>query len=77
MQLVVNACFGIPFGDRAADFIGIPNAMLWGLLGTLLRFVPYAGVWIAVALPATLAFAIFDGWTHGNLGPGHRSWCSS
>ena len=36
--------------------------MLWGLLGTLLRFVPYAGVWVAVALPTALAFAIFDGW---------------
>jgi hypothetical protein len=63
MQLVVNACFGIPFAI-ALYFIGIPNAMLWGLLGTLLRFIPYAGVWIAVALPAVLAFAIFDGWTH-------------
>ena len=63
MQLVVNACFGIPFGI-ALYLIGIPNAMLWGLLGTLLRFVPYAGVWVAVAMPVTLAFAIFDGWTH-------------
>jgi predicted PurR-regulated permease PerM len=62
MQLVVNACFGVPFAI-ALYLIGIPNAMLWGLLGTLLRFVPYAGVWIAVAMPATLAFAIFDGWT--------------
>jgi predicted PurR-regulated permease PerM len=62
MQLVVNACFGIPFA-LALWLIGIPNAMLWGLLGTLLRFIPYAGVWVAVAMPATLAFAIFDGWT--------------
>jgi predicted PurR-regulated permease PerM len=62
MQLVVNMCFGIPFGI-ALYFIGIPNALLWGLLGTLLRFVPYAGVWIAAALPTALAFAIFDGWT--------------
>jgi predicted PurR-regulated permease PerM len=62
MQLVVNACFGIPFG-AALWLIGIPNAMLWGLLGTLLRFIPYAGVWIAVAMPATIAFAIFDGWS--------------
>ena len=61
MQLVVNACFGIPFGI-ALWLIGIPNAMLWGLLGTLLRFIPYAGVWVAVAMPAVLAFAIFDGW---------------
>ncbi|HJT61950.1 MAG TPA: AI-2E family transporter [Burkholderiales bacterium] len=63
MQLVVNACFGVPFA-LALWLIGIPNAMLWGLLGTLLRFIPYAGVWIAVAMPATLAFAIFDGWSH-------------
>jgi predicted PurR-regulated permease PerM len=63
MQLVVNACFGIPFGI-ALYFIGIPNALLWGLLGTLLRFIPYAGVWVAAALPTLLAFAIFDGWTH-------------
>jgi predicted PurR-regulated permease PerM len=62
MQLVVNACFGVPFA-LALWLIGIPNAMLWGLLGTLLRFIPYAGVWVAVAMPATLAFAIFDGWT--------------
>lgn len=63
MQLIVNACFGVPFGI-ALYFIGIPNAMLWGLLGTVLRFIPYAGVWIAAAMPATLAFALFDGWAH-------------
>ena len=62
MQLVINACFGVPFGV-ALYFIGIPNAMLWGLLATLLRFIPYAGVWIAVAMPAVLAFAISDGWS--------------
>ena len=62
MQLVVNAGFGIPFGI-ALYFIGIPNAMLWGLLATLLRFIPYAGIWIAIAMPVTLAFAISDGWS--------------
>jgi predicted PurR-regulated permease PerM len=62
MQLVINACFGIPFGI-ALHLIGIPNAMLWGLLATLLRFIPYAGIWVAVAMPAALAFAISDGWS--------------
>jgi predicted PurR-regulated permease PerM len=62
MLLLVNAAFGIPFGI-ALHFIGIPNALLWGLLGTLLRFIPYAGVWLAAALPTVLAFAIFDGWS--------------
>lgn len=62
MQLVVNASFGIPFGI-ALYFIGIPNAMLWGLLTTLLRFIPYGGIWVALALPLVLAFAISDGWS--------------
>jgi predicted PurR-regulated permease PerM len=61
-QLVVNAMFGIPFGI-ALYLIGIPNALLFGLLGMLMRFVPYAGVWIAAAMPAILAFAISDSWT--------------
>jgi predicted PurR-regulated permease PerM/CheY-like chemotaxis protein len=60
-QLVINAMFGITFG-AALYFIGVPNALFFGLLGMVLRFVPYAGVWVAGALPAILAFAIFDGW---------------
>ena len=61
-QLAVNALFGVPFGI-ALYLIGIPNALLFGLLGMMLRFIPYAGVWIAVAMPAALAFAISDSWT--------------
>jgi predicted PurR-regulated permease PerM/methylmalonyl-CoA mutase cobalamin-binding subunit len=61
-QIMVNALFGIPFGI-ALYLIGIPNALLFGLLGMVLRFIPYAGVWIAVAMPAVLAFAISDSWT--------------
>jgi predicted PurR-regulated permease PerM len=62
MLMVVNACFGIPFGI-ALYFIGIPNALLFGLLGMVLRFIPYIGVWIAAALPIALALAISDGWS--------------
>src|SRR4029078_4907072 len=61
-QVLVNALFGIPFGI-ALYFIGIPNAALFGLLGMVLRFIPYVGVWIAMAMPALLAFAISDSWT--------------
>jgi predicted PurR-regulated permease PerM len=61
-QIAVNAMFGIPFGI-ALWLIGIPNALLFGLLGMVLRFIPYAGVWVAVAMPAALAFAISDTWT--------------
>jgi predicted PurR-regulated permease PerM len=61
-QLAVNALFGVPFGI-ALYLIGIPNALLFGLLGMVLRFIPYVGVWIAVAMPIVLSFAISDGWT--------------
>ena len=62
MQLLVNSCFGIPFGF-ALYLLGMPNAALWGLLAIALRFIPYAGAWVAAALPAFVAFAISDDWS--------------
>jgi hypothetical protein len=44
-------------------FIGIPNAVFWGLLAMVLRFLPYIGAWIAAALPLALSIALFQSWT--------------
>ena len=60
-QLLVNASYGALFGV-ALYLIGVPHALLWGAIAALLRFVPYVGVWIAVALPMTVALAVFPGW---------------
>ncbi|HXV23877.1 MAG TPA: AI-2E family transporter [Alphaproteobacteria bacterium] len=62
MQLVVNATYGVPVGI-GLFIIGVPNPALWGLLATLLRFIPYAGPVIAAAFPILLSFAIDTGWT--------------
>jgi predicted PurR-regulated permease PerM len=62
MQLVVNICYGIPVGI-GLYLIGVPNALLWGLLATVLRFIPYLGPFLAALFPAVLAFAIDPGWT--------------
>jgi predicted PurR-regulated permease PerM len=62
MQLVVNVTYGIPIGI-GLYFIGIPNAILWGLLATVLRFVPYLGPFIAAFFPLALAFAVDPGWS--------------
>lgn len=62
MQLVVNALYGVPIGI-GLYFIGIPNALLWGLLATLLRFIPFLGPWIAASFPIALAAAVDPGWT--------------
>ena len=61
LQFVVNAGYGLLFG-LGVYFIGIPHPLLWGLLASLLRFVPYIGTPFAAAFPMGLALAIFPGW---------------
>ena len=39
-QLGVNAAFGVVTGV-GLFFIGVPSPLLWGIIGLLLRFVPY------------------------------------
>ncbi len=61
-QLSVNAVCGILLGVGLA-IIGIPNAALWGILATLLRFIPYLGIVIAACFPLALAVAVDPGWS--------------
>ena len=44
-------------------FIGIPNAVLWGILAAILRFVPYIGTFISAIFPLALAVAVDPGWS--------------
>lgn len=61
-QLLINTGFGILIGT-GLWLIGIPSAVLWGILGTVLRFVPYIGSVIAAAFPLALAVAVDPGWS--------------
>ncbi len=61
MLFLINAAFGIAIGF-GLFVIGIPNAILWGILAATLRFVPYIGTWIAAAAPICLSMAISTGW---------------
>jgi len=61
MQLLVNFTFGVPIGI-GLYFIGVPNAILWGILATFLRFIPYIGAWSAAAAPVGLSLAISTDW---------------
>ena len=62
MQLVINIFYGTSVGV-GLYFIGVPNPILWGLLATILRFVPYVGPMIAALFPIALSFAVAPGWT--------------
>src|SRR5580704_1919474 len=61
VQLLLNVTFGVSVGI-GLYLIGVPGAILWGILGTTLRFVPYIGAWIAAAIPIGLSLAISTGW---------------
>ncbi|UVK41684.1 AI-2E family transporter [Mesorhizobium sp. AR10] len=62
MQLVVNIVYAIPI-TIGLWVLGIPNALLWGLLALALRFVPYIGPVIGALLPLFLALAVAPGWS--------------
>lgn len=62
MQLVVNMTYGIPVAI-GLYFIGVPNAILWGALCAVMRFIPYVGPWIGAAFPVLISLAISPHWT--------------
>lgn len=43
--------------------IGLPNALLWGLLTALLRFVPYVGIALVTTMACVFAVAVSPDWT--------------
>jgi predicted PurR-regulated permease PerM len=58
----INALFGLII-TLGLMLIGIPNPVLWGIVGAILRFVPYVGAFIAAAFPLALAAAVDPGWS--------------
>ncbi len=61
MQTLINGSQGIVVAVGLL-MIGVPNAILWGFLSAVLRFIPYIGPWLAAGLPIALSFAVFDSW---------------
>ena len=61
-QLALNSAFGLVIGT-GLWFIGVPSAVLWGILAGILQFVPYIGVFIAAVFPLLLAVAVDPGWS--------------
>jgi len=60
-QFAVNICVGLTIGIVLA-LIGVSEAILWGAMAAILRFVPYIGVWIAAFCATILAAAMSPAW---------------
>ncbi|MBU1334086.1 MAG: AI-2E family transporter [Alphaproteobacteria bacterium] len=61
IQLAVNTVYGTIFGI-GLWLIGVPSAVLWGLLIILFRYIPFVGALIIAMVPFLLAFAVDPGW---------------
>jgi predicted PurR-regulated permease PerM len=66
LQCVVNTCYGIFIGV-CLHFIGVPGALLWGVLAGVLRFLPYIGPPLGGIMPLLLSLAVFHGWTRPSI----------
>jgi predicted PurR-regulated permease PerM len=61
MQSLINGTYGCAVA-LGLFCLGVPYALLWGFLATLLRFIPYIGPALAILPPVVLSLAIFPGW---------------
>jgi predicted PurR-regulated permease PerM len=61
-QTAINATFGV-LATLGLYLLGVPYAILFGLLAGALRFIPYVGPWIGALLPIVVSLAIFTGWS--------------
>jgi len=56
LRTLVNAITGVGIA-LVCLLMGIPNALLWGLLTFVLSYIPYIGMFIACVPPGLIAFA--------------------
>jgi predicted PurR-regulated permease PerM len=61
-QTIANAGYGTALA-AGLFVIGVPNPVLWGIVASVLRFVPSLGGLLAAAVPVALAAAVDPGWT--------------
>lgn len=61
LQLCINLGYGVAFGAGLL-IIGVPGAILWGLIIMLFRYIPFIGGLLVASIPMLLAFSVDSGW---------------
>ncbi|ALW86518.1 hypothetical protein AUC43_16370 [Hymenobacter sedentarius] len=62
--LLIEGSIVATLNTLALLVIGVPYALLLGVLGALLNFIPYIGGLVAIALPTLMAFVTKAGYGH-------------
>lgn len=61
VQFAVNSLCGLIVGI-GLWILGLPYAVLWGVIAAFLRYIPYLGPWIAILGPLALSLLTAEGW---------------
>ena len=61
MLFLINMSYGVAVA-LGLSLIGVPSAVMWGVLGFMLRFLPYIGPWISALGPILVSLAVTEGW---------------
>jgi len=61
-QFLVNLATGLAVW-LGLSLLGLGQALLWGTMTAVLRFIPYVGVWMAAVCATLLAAAVDPGWS--------------
>jgi len=59
---LINAVFGSAVG-LSMYFIGLPNALLWGVMAGLLHFIPFLGAIVGISVVTLVALVTMDQFT--------------
>jgi predicted PurR-regulated permease PerM len=62
LQFMVNASYGLIIGF-SLYLMHLPNAVLFGVIAGILRFLPYIGPPVGALFPVLLSLAVFEDWT--------------
>jgi len=62
MQSITNGSAGLLIGT-GLYFLGVPGALVWGLLVAFMRFLPYVGIVVAATLPVVISLSASPGWS--------------
>ncbi len=61
-QMLLNVSFGVVVGCALA-LLGVPSAVMWGIIAAIMRFIPYIGALGAAVGPILMAAVAGDGWS--------------
>ena len=64
VQLLINVGFGLLI-SLGLFVLGVDYSILWGLIATMMRYVPYIGTWIGLIPPVLFSFATAPEWGGG------------